>query len=289
MTGTHLLKRVGAVVVALAVFTTVTAHAKPAGAQLGTVTVEGSLTSGSTLSYEFNLNVLTNTGSLVVKATIVGKKLNLKFPVLPINNPAVGTNNDVSGTSVQIPSTFTGAAVVHVTATFNKKKIGSQILPVTITAPGTNSNPSSLTVTTNLYDVGFENAVTLDGSIVPTSGLAGTLTYVWSQTSGNAVTLSTNGVVATSFITDALTNFVTMTGSPNSMYSSYVAGGVHESAVCPNPSTALALSPVSRWITSRRARPHTASKFSSATARSRGPDCSLWRVPSRRPRTRIFR
>ncbi len=52
--------------------------------------------------------------------------------------------------------------------------------------------------------------MTLDGSIVPTSDLAGTLTYVWSQTSGKAVTLSTNGVASTSFTTDALTNFVDM-------------------------------------------------------------------------------
>ncbi|MGD1019583.1 MAG: hypothetical protein ABSA12_09715 [Verrucomicrobiia bacterium] len=225
MTGTHLLKRVGAVVVALATLIALPTHAAPAGAQLGTVEAVGSLTSGSELSYKFDLNVLTNAGSLVVKATIVGKKFKATFPVLTNSTLLVGSN-DVSGTSVQIPSTFTGAAVMHVTATFSKKKIGSQILDVAITAPSSNSNPSSLTVSTNLYDVGFENSVTLDGSIVPTSGLAGTLTYVWSQTSGNTVALSTNGVVATSFVTDALTNFVTMTGSSNSIYYSYVAGGV---------------------------------------------------------------
>ncbi|HVM60977.1 MAG TPA: hypothetical protein VMV72_08925 [Verrucomicrobiae bacterium] len=209
MSATNLLKRVGAAVVALAVSANVTAHAKPAGAQLGTVTVEGSLTSGSSLSYEFN-DIVSTTGTLVVKATIVGKKLNLKFPVLTITNPAVGTNADVSGTSVSIPSTFAGAAVVHVTATFSGKKIGAQTLPVTITGGSTNPPPPSLTVTTNLYDVGFENVVTLNGSIVPTSGLGGNVTYTWSQTSGKTVSLSTNGVVATSFTTDALTNFVDM-------------------------------------------------------------------------------
>jgi hypothetical protein len=166
---------------------------------------------------------MTNAGPLVVKATIVGKKFHAKFPLLTINNPSLGVSEFVSGTSVQIPSSFTGAAVMHVTATFNRKNIGSQTFSVTITA---SLPPSPLTVTTNLYDVGFENSVTLDGSIVPTSGLTGALTYAWSQTSGKTVTLSTNGVVSTSFTTDALTNFVTMTGSSNSMYYSYVEGGV---------------------------------------------------------------
>jgi len=226
MSVTYLLKRIGAAVIALAMFGTVTAQAKPAGAQLGLVTAQGNLTSGSSLSYQFNVNVFTNTGSLIVKATVTGKKFHAKFPVLTISSPAVGTNNDVGGTSVQIPSTFTGAAVMHVTATFSGKKIGSQVLPITITAPGTNSNGSSLTVSTNLYDVGFENVVTLNGSIVPTSDLGGNLTYTWSQTSGDTVTLSTNGTASTSFTTDALTNFVAMTGSSSSMYSSYVEGGV---------------------------------------------------------------
>ena len=45
MTGTHFLKRVGALVVALAVLITLQTHAKSAGAQLGTVTAVGSLTS----------------------------------------------------------------------------------------------------------------------------------------------------------------------------------------------------------------------------------------------------
>jgi len=98
---------------------------------------------------------------------------------------------------------------MHVTAAFNRKSIGSKTLHVTITAVTNAPPPSgSLTVSTNLYDVGFENSVTLNGSIVPTSDLSGTLTYVWSQTSGKAVTLSTNGVASISFTTDALTNFV---------------------------------------------------------------------------------
>jgi hypothetical protein len=197
-------------VVALVTLISPTTHAaKPAGAQLGTVSVGGSLTSGSQLNYQFNLTVTTNTGTLVVKATIIGKKFKANFPALTINNPAVGVSSNLPGTSVQIPSTFTGPAVVRVTATFSKKKIGAQTVPVSITA--TPPPPTSLTVTTNLYDVGFENSVTLDGSIVPTSGMTGPLTYTWSQTSGKAVTLRANGVVPqTSFTTDALTNFVGM-------------------------------------------------------------------------------
>jgi hypothetical protein len=226
MSATSLLKQVGAVVVALATLTTVTAHAKPAAAQLGLVSAVGSLVSGSDISYQFDLDVITNTGPLVVKATIVGKKFHATFPVLTNSTLVIGSN-DVSGTSVLIPTNFAGVATMHVTATFNRKNIGSKTLHVTITAVTNAPPPSgSLTVTTNLYDVGFENSVTLDGSIVPTSDLAGTLTYVWSQTSGEAVTLSTNGVVSTSFTTDPLTNFVAMTGSASSLYSSYVAGGV---------------------------------------------------------------
>lgn len=226
MTGTHFLKRVGALVVALSTLVALQTHAKSAGAQLGTVSAVGSLTSGSDLSYQLSVDVLTNTGPLVVKATISGKKFHATFPVLTNSTLVVGTN-DVSGTSVLIPTNFTGVATVHVTATFDRKNIGSKTLHVTITAVTNAPPPSgSLTVTTNLYDVGFENSVTLDGSIVPSSDLAGTLTYVWSQTSGKAVTLSTNGVVSTSFTTDALTNFVAMTGSASSMYSSYVEGGV---------------------------------------------------------------
>jgi hypothetical protein len=226
MTGRHLLKRVSALVAALSALVALQTHAAPAGAQLGTVSAVGNLTSGSDISYQFNLDVITNTGPLVVKATITGKKYRATFPVLTNSTFVVGSN-DVSGTSVLIPTNFTGVAVMKVTATFDRKNIGSKTLHVTITAV-TNAPPpaGSLTVTTNLYDVGFENSVTLDGSIVPTGDLAGTLTYVWSQTSGKTVTLSTNGVVSTSFTTDALTNFVAMTGSASSLYSSYVEGGV---------------------------------------------------------------
>ncbi|MGO9245496.1 MAG: hypothetical protein ACLQDC_12100 [Verrucomicrobiia bacterium] len=211
MTGTHFLKRVGALVVALSTMVALQTHAAPAAAKLGTVSAAGTIVSGGTLSYQFDLNVVTNTGPLVVKATVSGKKFRTtKFPVLTITNPPVGASTNVSGTSVLIPTNFVGVATVHVTATFDRKNIGSKTLHVTITSV-TNAVPSgSLTVTTNLYDVGFENSVTLDGSIVPTSGLAGTLTYTWSQTSGKTVALSANGAVSTSFTTDALTNFVDM-------------------------------------------------------------------------------
>ena len=209
MSETHLLKRASALVVALVALIALPTHstAKPAGAQLGLVSVGGGLTSGSDLNYKFDLDVMTNTGPLVVKATISGKKFRGKFPVLTISNPPLGVSEDVAGTSVHIPNSFKGVAVMHVTATFHRKKIGAQTFLVTIAGA---LPPSALTVSTNLYDVGFENSVALDGAIVSTSGLTGALTYAWSQTSGKTVTLSTNGVVSTSFTTDALTNFVNM-------------------------------------------------------------------------------
>jgi hypothetical protein len=225
MTGTHLLKRVGAVVVVLAAIATATANAKSAGAELGTVTAAGTIVSGGTLSYQFDLDVITsNAGPLVVKATVTGKKFHAKFPLLTITSPPIGTNDDVQGTYVLIPTNFTGVVTMKVTATFGRRRIGAKTLKVTISAELPPSEAT--TISTNLYDVGFENSVTLDGSIVPTLGMTGTVTYAWSQTSGNVVGLSTNGTVATSFTTDALTNFVTMTGSSNSLYYSYVEGGV---------------------------------------------------------------
>ena len=224
MSRTDLLKRVSVLVIALATLISLPAYgAKTPGAQLGIVSASGSLTSGSDLSYKFNLSVVTNPGTLVVKATVSGKKFKAKFPVLTIDNPPLGDSTDVSGTSVGIPTNFTGRAVMHVLAIYNRKRIGKQTLVVTITAP---LPPSPLTVTTNLYDVGFGNVVALNGSVVPTSGMGTPLTYAWSQTSGKTVTLSTNGVVSTSFTTDALTNFVTMTGSSSSLYYSYIEGGV---------------------------------------------------------------
>jgi hypothetical protein len=226
MPGTKFLNQVGALVVALSTLVAAQTHAKPAAAQLGTVSAAGSLVSGGTLSYQFDVNILSNAGPLVVKATVSGKKFSAKFPVLTNTSPALGTNTDVSGTFVQIPTNFAGVAVMHVSATFNRKNIGSRKVTVTITGTSTNSPPPSLTASTNLYDVGFENTVTLDGSIVSTSGMGASLTYTWSQTSGKTVALSTNGTVSTSFTTDALTNFVAMTGSANSMYSSYVESGV---------------------------------------------------------------
>ena len=207
MSAIYFLKRVGALVVALAALIALPTYAAAPGAQLGLVSASGSLTSGSDLSYKFDLNVMTNTGPLVVKATVKGRKFNAKFPVLTISTPSLGVSDDVPGTTVHIPTNFTGVAVMQVTATLNRKRIGSVRFPVTITAA---LPASALTATTNLYDVGFENSVTLDGAIVSTSGLTGTLTYAWSQTSGKTVTLSTNGAVSTSFITDALTNFVNM-------------------------------------------------------------------------------
>jgi hypothetical protein len=200
--------RASTMIVALAASVSLSAQAATTpGAQLGVASASGSLTSGTDLGYKFNLSVATTPGTLVVNARITGRKFKAKFPVLTITDPPLGASTDLSGTSVRIPTNFVGDAVLKVIAKYNGKKIGSQVFTVVISGP---LPPSALTVTTNLYDVGFENTVALDGSIVPTSGMGGTLTYTWSQTSGKAVTLSTNGVVSTSFTTDALTNFVNM-------------------------------------------------------------------------------
>ena len=87
MSAIYFLKRVGALVVALAALIALPTYAAAPGAQLGLVSASGSLTSGSDLSYKFDLNVMTNTGPLVVKATVKGRKFNAKFPVLTISAP----------------------------------------------------------------------------------------------------------------------------------------------------------------------------------------------------------
>jgi len=210
----NLLKQASAMVVGLAVILSTSISAAAASAprpQIGILSIEGTPVSGSDISYQFALNT-PSAGTLVVKATVKGKvkkgkTVKATLPVLTLT-PDVGAS-EVTGPAYQIPSGFTGTLVLRVKVSFNGKNVGSRSLIVTVTASSVPSPSTVLTVSTNLYDVGFENGVTLDGSIVPPPG-TGAVTYTWIQTSGKPVTLSTNGMATTSFTTDAATNFVNM-------------------------------------------------------------------------------
>ncbi len=213
-------------VVALA--TTIAATSYSGGvppAQMGIVTTGGTQVSGGTLNYSFDLSALTS-GVLVVKAQIKAKGLKVNIPVFTAS-PSAGTST-ITGPLISIPASFHGTALLRVTAKFNRSNLGDRLIAVTI-APYT-AIPSL--VSTNLYDVGFENPVTLDGTIVSTVGMTGPITYTWSQTSGMTTALSTNGVPATSFTTGALTNFVTM---GTDLYVDYVDGSGNTNQIYVTP------------------------------------------------------
>ena len=134
MSATYLLKRVGAVVVALTALIALPTYAAPAGAQLGTVLTGGNLTSGGTLSYQLNLTV-NSPGSVVAKASVKAKGWKASFPILS-NSLSVGLDT-VSSSTISIPANFQGTAVVKVTAKFNKRSIGGKAILITIAAPST--------------------------------------------------------------------------------------------------------------------------------------------------------
>ena len=177
--------------------------AKLPGATMGPVTVTGNLVSGGNIHYQFNLNAAA-AGSLVVKATIKGTGFKVTLPVLQTTPPA--GQSTVTGPTLAVPAGFVGSATMKLTAKFNNKKLGNATVTFVITVPP----PPVLSPTAvNLFDVGFENLVTLNGSAVPTTGM-GALTYTWTQKSGKAVALSATNVAAPTFTTDAVTNFVDM-------------------------------------------------------------------------------
>jgi hypothetical protein len=179
-------------------------QAAPPG-QLGLVSVTPEAVSGGQISYKFDIEVFTP-GTLVVKAKVVSKPWKSAFPVFTAT-PSAGVTEGVTGPSVSIPSTFTGTAVLRLSATLNGKKLGARTVPFTVvTAPPPGTFP---TVTKTLYDVGFENEVTLDGTLVSTTGLA-TPTYSWTQLAGMPATLSSASAVSPTFTTGHLTNFVDM-------------------------------------------------------------------------------
>ncbi|NQU09332.1 hypothetical protein HQ590_00955, partial [bacterium] len=198
---------VSVVAVTLVAALTPASHAwKPPPAYFGPVSLTGSQTSGSDLGYQFDVNVLTQ-DTLVVTAKIKAKGWKATFPVLTMTDLPLGVSTDVPGIAVAIPANFTGQAKVTLKARFGLKKIGKAKLTVVIAAPS-----APVAVTTNLYDVGFDTNITLDGSAVPTTGLAGPLTYSWSQAGGKLATLSATDVPAPNFTTDSLTNFVDLVG-----------------------------------------------------------------------------
>ena len=203
MSGTYLLKRAGALVVALVALIALPTYAAPAGAQLGTVLTGGNLTSGGTLSYQLNLTV-SSPGSVVAKATVKAKGWKATFPILS-NSLAVGLDT-ASSAAISIPTSFHGTAVLRVTAKFNKRNIGHKTIQITINVPPTTTGATQPI----LYDVGFNTLVTLNANIVSTNGLGQPLTYSWTQFQGPSVALSATNVAMPTFTTGSLTDFVAL-------------------------------------------------------------------------------
>ena len=66
------------------------------------------------------------------------------------------------------------------------------------------SGPTAVTQ----YDVGYNTEVSLDASIVPTIGMTEPMTYAWTQTGGEEVTLSAADVMMPTFTTLPIEGFV---------------------------------------------------------------------------------
>lgn len=204
MPGTHIVKRVGALVVALAALNVPPTHAAtPAGAQLGPVWTGGNLTSGGTLTYQLNLTV-TSPGAAVAKATVRGKRWRASFPILS-NSLSVGFAT-VSSAAISIPTNFQGTAVLRVTGRFNKRSIGGKAVLISIAAPSTTPAAPQ----TTWYDVGFNSNVTVNADAVSTNGMTLPLTYAWSITDTDVRTNATFSSITTNapkFNTLPLTSF----------------------------------------------------------------------------------
>ncbi len=205
-----------AIAVAGAIGITSSALATPAPVvQLGIVNVGGTLTSGGSANYSFYFNT-SATGLLAVKGTVTSTGnipgTNKKWTAILPNYSttlSAGTTK-VTGTSVVIPTNFTGVANLTVTVTFAGKGVATKTVAFTVAAPVVAGS-----VSTNLYGVGFENAVTLNAGIVSTYGMGSTPKYSWTQTGGSSVVLSSTNTSTTSFTTAALSNFVDFTSGTN--------------------------------------------------------------------------
>ena len=203
MSGTNLLKRVSAVVVALVTLIAVPTHAAPAGAQLGTLLTGGDLTSGGTLSYQLNL-IVTSPGTVLGRATVRAKGWNASFPVLS-NSLFVGADT-VSSAAIPIPANFHGAARLRVTARFNKRGIGTRSILITINVPSI----TPAVAQTTWYDVGFNSNVTVNADAVSTNGMTAPIAYAWTITDTDVrtnATFNSSTTNAPKFNTLPLTSF----------------------------------------------------------------------------------
>ena len=219
MAKTRMIMMAIAIAMAGAIGITSSALATPAPVvQLGIVNVGGTLTSGGSANYSFYFST-TATGLLAVKGSITStgyltgtkKKWTATLPNFSTTLSA-GTTK-VTGTSVVIPTNFTGVANLTVTVTFAGKGVATKTVAFTVAAPVVAGS-----VSTNLYGVGFENAVTMNAGIVSTYAMSSP-TYTWIQTGGKTVTLSSTGSITPNFTTDALTNFVAFAMTNVVMYS----------------------------------------------------------------------
>src|ERR1051326_6598027 len=188
--------------VALSFWLPLQSHAAAAGV-LNDLSGQGTLYGGGSIHYHLSLTANT-AGTLTVEAQIKGKGWKASFPVL-ITEVDSG-DSTVDSEAIPVPAGFLGNASLKVKATLSGGKLGKKKVTVTIGAPP----PPSSSVQTTLYDVGFNNNVTLDGAVVSTSGMGAPLTYSWTQTDGKTVSLSATDVASPNFTTDPLTNFVTM-------------------------------------------------------------------------------
>src|ERR1017187_564367 len=203
MSGTNLLKRVSAVVVALVTLIAVPTHAAPAGAQLGTLLTGGDLTSGGTLSYQLNL-IVTSPGTVLGRATVRAKGWNASFPVLS-NSLFVGADT-VSSAAIPIPANFHGAARLRVTARFNKRGIGTRSILITINVPSI----TPAVAQTTWYDVGFNSNVTVNADAVSTNGMTAPIADAWPITDTDVPTnasFNSSTTNAPKFNTLPLTSF----------------------------------------------------------------------------------
>jgi hypothetical protein len=203
MSRIYVLRRVGAVVVALATLTTATVHATPVGAQLGPVQTGGNLISGGTISYQLNVTV-TSPGDLVAKATLRGKHFKATFPVLS-NSLSVGFAT-LSSDAVSIPTNFQGVAVLQVKAKFGRRSLPGKSILVTINVPPT----TPAVPQTTWYDVGFNSNVTVNAGSVSTNGMTAPITYTWTITDTDVRTNATFSSITTNapkFNTLPLTSF----------------------------------------------------------------------------------
>jgi hypothetical protein len=179
----------------------VTAVATQADTQLTKVKVLGNLVPGGTVQYKA---VISSTSSGTIK--LVGKvrsdgSLSDEFEVIE-ESISSGTTK-LTSNQVSIPASFTGDARVIVTAYFNGVRVGKLTTNFTVVGP----------VAVTLYDVGFDTEVDLDGSLIPTGGMSGPLTYAWKQTDTEEekeLVIAGANQAAASVTTQPLENFINL-------------------------------------------------------------------------------